>query len=318
MRQKVIVDCDPGIDDALALILAFHSPELEILGISGVNGNVSLAKVMTNIEKILTLIKPQIRPRVARGADCPLQGECFFAEDVHGEHGLGDFRSEVAAGEEWWDLFPGSAAVFLAQTASRHPGEVTLIAIGPLTNLALALRHNPESMSRVKRIVVMGGALREKGNITAHAEFNFFVDPLAAQIVLDSGIPVTLVPLDVTHRVFLGVEEMAKLEAGCGPFGRFLIQATGYDFEKKKFRGGRKAFYLHDSLAVAAVIDPDLFEAAPIPAAVETREGERYGALREAERSDVPAGQRVDVCLRVDGGRFLKMFLSRLGAEYGS
>ncbi len=314
MGKKVIIDCDPGVDDALALILAFHSPELEVIGISGVNGNVCLDRVMANIAKIIGLIRPESYPLIARGADCPLEGECCFAEHIHGEEGLGEARLDTPAGEEWEKIIPGSAAEFMCRTASANPGEVTLIAIGPLTNLALAVRHDIEAMRQLKEIVVMGGALREPGNITPNAEFNFFVDPLAAQIVLNSGIPVTLVPLDVTRRVALRAKEMEIVARIPEPFARFLTESTGYDAEKRRFRGEREAFYLHDPLAVGAVINPDLFTKSRIPVLVETHEGENYGRLVEADPSSVPGAQDVHVCLEIEGDKFLAMFLSRLAA----
>ncbi len=312
MPHKVIIDCDPGVDDALALILGFHSPEIEIVGISGVNGNVSLDKVMRNIQRVLTLIQPRQRPFVARGAERPLKGDQVFSEHVHGDDGLGRARVQPKAGEEWWNNSAAPAPEFLIETASRHPGEITLVAIGPLTNPALALRQDPAGMKKLKQIIVMGGALRESGNITPYAEFNFFVDPLAAQIVLNSGIPITLTPLDVTHRVFLTPEIMEEVGKDApDPIVRFLIESTGFDFETKKFRG-RHRFYLHDPLAVAALIRPDLFRKEKVSVAIETREGDHYGHLKETGGMDAPADQRVDVCVEVDSERFMKLFLSRL------
>ncbi len=318
MTKKVVIDCDPGIDDALALILAFHSPELEVVGISGVNGNVSLDKVMRNIEKILTLIRPETRPLVARGAERPLKGESFFAEHVHGEDGLGEWKTRSKTGEVWWRPFPGTAAEFLIQCASRSPGEITVIAVGPLTNVALALQESPERMKQIKEIVVMGGALGEKGNITPFAEFNFFVDPLAARTVLDSGIPATLVTLDATHGAPLTPQDMQIFEDKPGRFAEFLIESTGYDFMKRRFRRGRGAFYLHDPLAVAEVIIPDLFQKSRLPVFVETGEGDRYGQMREGEEGQTSPDQKADVCLSVDAGRFLQLFLSRLESQTGA
>lgn len=200
--KKVIIDCDVGVDDALALILAFHSPELEVKAVTGVNGNVPLDQVFENIQKVLTLIRPEPKPLIARGADQPLKGKTIYAHSVHGKGGLGQAKIELKRGEEWWRLFPGHGVELITQLIRQHPNEITLIAVGPLTNLALALQKDLEDMKKLKEVVIMGGAVRTKGNITPYAEFNIFSDPLAARIVFESGLPITLVPLDVTHQVF--------------------------------------------------------------------------------------------------------------------
>jgi purine nucleosidase len=312
-RKKIIVDCDVGVDDALALILAFHSPELEVLAITGVNGNVSLGKVMKNIEKVLFLLKPSGRPIIARGAENPLKGSPVHAESFHGEDGLGGVNIQPGEEEEWWKVFPGSAEELFATLARRHPGEITLIAIGPLTNLALALAGDPDGVRQLKEMVIMGGALREKGNITPYAEFNFYVDPLAAARVLNSGVPITLVPLDITHKVPLTPEVMAQRIRPMGDsFSRFVIEATGYDAREKRFREGRKVFYLHDPLAVGAVIRPRLIRMERLPVFVETAEGERYGQIHEVFPKQVAVDQKVEVGLEVRAGEFMELFLARL------
>ncbi len=313
MKKKIIIDCDVGIDDALALILAFHSAELEVLAVTGVNGNVSLEKVMKNIEKVLFLLKPPHRPFIARGARRPLQGDLLHAESFHGEDGLGGVKIQPWRGEVWWATFSGAAEELIEKMSRQHPGEITLIAIGPLTNLALGLQKNWEGMKPLKEIVIMGGALREKGNVTPYAEFNFFVDPLAAKMVLESGIPITLVPLDVTHQVPLTPEVMEKrVKPLSNPFSHFIIQAAGYDSTKRKFRADRNVFYLHDPLAVGAVINPDLVRKERLPVLVETTEGEHYGQIREVAPEKISGDQKVDICLGVDAEEFLELFLSRL------
>ncbi len=312
MKKKVLIDCDPGIDDALALILAFHSPELEVIGITGVNGNVSLEKVMINIQRVLTLIRPEHPPLVARGAEKPLRGEGVNGEFFHGEDGLGGSGIKVNPGEEWWNSFPGSAPELLIETFGRFPGEVTLIAIGPLTNLALALEKDSGGMKKVKEIVVMGGALREKGNITPYAEFNFYIDPTAAQIVMDSGIPIILVPLDATHQVALTPDFMdRRIKPLSNMFSSFALAATGYNPDEKLFRGMRNFFYLHDPLAVGSVITPNMVRKENTAVRVTTSEGEQFGRSIEIPQDQAPH-QRVETCRKVDADRFLEIFLSRL------
>jgi purine nucleosidase len=313
MKKQVIIDCDVGVDDALALILAFHSPELEIKAITAVNGNVPLEKVFINIRKVLSLVRPQQKPLIAPGADRPLQGESPNASWIHGEDGLGGAKIDQGEGEERWQIFPGRAEELITQMARQSPGEVTLIAIGPLTNLALALQEDPQGMKQLKEVVVMGGAVREPGNVTPFAEFNIHVDPLAAKMVFESGMPITLVPLDVTHQVFLSsrlVEERVKPFRD--PFSQFVVEATGYNSGEGKFRGGAKVFHLHDPLAVGAVIEPDLVRKERLSISVEAQEGERYGQTSEYVGTGAPDGPKLNVCLGVKSEKFLEFFLSRL------
>jgi purine nucleosidase len=306
--KKVIIDCDVGVDDALALILAFHSPELEVEAVTAVNGNVPLDTVFTNIQKVLSLIQPQKKPFIAKGAGQPLKGKALYAHSVHGKSGLGEAMIELEEGQEWWKSFAGSADQLIARLAHEFPGELTLIAIGPLTNLALGLQKDVEGLKKLKEIVIMGGAVRTKGNVTSHAEFNIYVDPLAAKIVFESGLPVTLVPLDVTHQVHLTpflIEK--KIKPINNPFSEFTIDATGYDLRNRRFQRGMDLIHLHDPLAVGVATDSTLVNTEKLSIHVETQEGERYGKTSEAEK-----GPKIEVCLGVNSDRFLELFLSRL------
>ena len=186
MVKKVMIDCDVGVDDALALILAFRSSELTVKAVTGVNGNVPLNQVYENIQKILSLIRPQQKPLIARGADQPLKGKSVYAHSVHGKDGLGGARIERKEGEEWWQTYLGPADELITKLAHQSPNELTLIATGPLTNLALGIQKDLEGMRLLKEVAIMGGAVRTKGNITPYAEFNIFVDPLAAKMVFES------------------------------------------------------------------------------------------------------------------------------------
>jgi len=305
--KKVLIDCDVGVDDALALILAFHSPELEVKAVTGVNGNVPLEQVFENIQKVLSLIRPKSKPFIAKGANQPLKGKTIYAHSVHGKDGLGGAKIERRKGEEFWQIFAGRADDLITNMAHQYPHELTLIATGPLTNLALALQKNPEGMRKVKEVSIMGGAVRTRGNITLHAEFNIFSDPLAAKIVFESGLPMTLVPLDVTHHVSLTSAWMEeKVKPLKNPFSKFVIEATGYNPAAQKFRN-KEVIYLHDPLAVGLVIDPNLVRTERLSLDVETQEGEHYGQIKEAKE-----GAKVEVCLGVDAKRFLELFFERL------
>lgn len=302
------MDCDVGVDDALALILAFHSPELDVKAVTGVNGNVPLEQVFKNIQKVLSLIQPKNKPLIAKGADRPLKGKTIYAHSVHGQDGLGGARINREEGKEWWQFYAGPADELITMMARKYPDEITLIAIGPLTNLALAVKKNPEGMGKLKDIVIMGGAVRTGGNITPYAEFNVFSDPLAAKIVLESGLPITLVPLDVTHRISLTPRWMEeRVNPINNSFSRFAVEATGYDSTTHQFRN-KELIHLHDPLAVGVVIDPDLVKKEKLSLYVKTQKGEYFGKIKEGF-----GGSNIDVCLTVDAERFLELFLSRLG-----
>jgi purine nucleosidase len=307
MGKKVIIDCDVGVDDALALILAFHSRELEVKAVTGVNGNVPLDLVFDNIKRILSFIEPDLHPFIARGAAQPLRGHSTYAYGVHGEDGLGGARIEKKEGQ-WWKIFSGPADKLFAEMARQNPDQITLIATGPLTNLALGIERDREGMGKLRDVVIMGGAVRTKGNITPYAEFNIFNDPLAAKIVFESGLPITLVPLDVTHQVFLtpGLIEERVRPLG-NPFSRFAIEAMGYDLTRHRFERGTDLFHLHDPLAVGVVINPDLVKKERLSLQVEAGEGDRYGFISESDR-----GPGIEACLVVNSKAFLELFLSRL------
>jgi inosine-uridine nucleoside N-ribohydrolase len=312
MRLKVLIDCDVGLDDALALILAFHSPELDVKAITGVNGNVPLNLVFKNIQRILSLIRPQNKPLIAQGADRPLRRNPVYAFPFHGRDGLGEIDLEPVK-EEYWHMSPGGAGELIPDMARQHPGEMILIAMGPLTNIALGLRRDPTAMRQFKEVVIMGGAVRERGNITPFAEFNFFADPEAAGIVIESGLPITLVPLDVTHQVFLDSEIMERrIRPLNDVFSEFVVKALGYDADTTRTRQKPERFYLHDPLAVGAAIDPTLLKKERLNLSVDTREGDQYGRSTESA-----GGRTVDVSLEVDSGRFLDLFLSRLSPFRG-
>jgi len=307
--KKVIIDCDVGVDDALALILAFHSPELEVKAVTGVNGNVPLETVFTNIQKVLSLIQPKHKPLIAKGANQPLKGKSIYAHSVHGRSGLGEAKIDLRKGKEWWKVFQGRADKLILKMARQYPDEITLIATGPLTNLALGLQKDMEGIKKLKEIVIMGGAVRTKGNVTPFAEFNIYVDPLAAKIVFESGLPITLVPLDVTHQVCLTpplIEE--RIRPINNPFSEFTIDAIGYDLNTRKFRRGTDLIYLHDPLAVGVAIKAGLVQKERLSLDVETQEGDRFGQILEAT-----GNLNIEVCLEVDSKGFLDLFLSRLG-----
>src|SRR5919109_4299505 len=207
MPKRILFDTDPGIDDACAILLALASPELSVEGLSIVHGNCSLEQGTINALSVLELASAEHIP-VARGCELPLVQPSLLAPETHGETGLGYARLPAPRTKP----IAVHGVDFLIEKILASPGEITLVAIGPLTNLALAIRQEPRIVQALKEIIIMGGALRYEGNTTALAEFNTYVDPHAAHIVYHAGIPTILVPLDVTYQCILTPADVQRLQ----------------------------------------------------------------------------------------------------------
>ena len=267
MARKIIIDTDPGQDDAVALLLALASPEeLDVLGIVAVAGNVRVAQNAKNALKILELADRTDVP-VYAGCERPIRRTLVTAEHVHGESGL----DGPDLPEPQIKLQSQHGVDFLIETLLSHePNTVTLCTLGPLTNIAVALIKAPAIAARIKEIVMMGGAYFEVGNITPTAEFNIYVDPEAAAIVLQSGVPIVMVPLDVTHQILTTQERLARIDAIGNKTGsavaKMLKFSERFDLEKYGFRGAP----LHDPCVIAYLLDPTLFQGRRINVVVET------------------------------------------------
>lgn len=265
MPRKIIIDTDPGQDDAVAILLALASPELEVLGITAVAGNVPLALTEVNALKICELAG---RPDMAvySGAGQPMLRRLVTAEHVHGKTGLDgpDLPEPKMA------LAEGHAVDFIIDCLRAHdPGTVTLCPLGPLTNIALALNRAPDIAESVQEIVLMGGGFFEGGNITPSAEFNIYVDPHAAAVVFGSGIPITVMPLDVTHKALTSRESLDAFSAlpnQTGPATAALLDFfERFDVEKYDSKGGP----LHDPNVIAYLIRPELYSGRHINVEIE-------------------------------------------------
>lgn len=265
-RQALIIDCDPGVDDAVALMLAFGSPALELLAITAVGGNVPVAKTARNA-RILRQIAGREDVPVFMGADRPLRREPAGAGEFHGAEGLGDmtpFEPAVPCAD-------GHAAdAILDRVMGRPAGSVALAVLGPLTNLALALRQEPALAHRLEPVAVMGGARSEGGNITASAEFNVWADPEAAAEVLASGCDVVMFGLDATHQVRATEARIAALEGLATPMGDTTASMMRFSQRVEREIVGWDAPPVHDPCPVAWLLKPDLFELASCRIAVET------------------------------------------------
>ncbi|MDP3339800.1 nucleoside hydrolase [Frigidibacter sp.] len=265
--RKIIIDTDPGQDDAVAILLALASPELDVLGLTCVAGNVPLPLTTRNARVICELAgRPQMK--VFAGCERPLARHLITAEHVHGKSGLDGTNLP----DPVMPMAPGHAVDFIIDTLhAQPPGSVTLCALGPLTNLATAFQRAPDIASRVSEVVLMGGAYFEVGNITPAAEFNIHVDPEAAEIVFKSGVPLVVMPLDVTHKALTTRARVEAFRALGTPVGHAVAGWTDFfeRFDMAKY--GSEGAPLHDPCTIAYLLQPDLFSGRHINVEIETR-----------------------------------------------
>ncbi|MGZ8716608.1 MAG: nucleoside hydrolase [Gaiellaceae bacterium] len=303
MSTPIVIDCDPGHDDAIAILLALASPEVELRGVTTVAGNQTLEKTTRNALKVLELAGRADVP-VAAGADAPLRRPLRVAADVHGESGL----DGPSLPEPTTRVVEAHAADFLAELI--EPG-VVLVPTGPLTNVARMLERHPDVRDRLERIVWMGGAIAE-GNVTPAAEFNAYVDPEAAAAVFGSGIPVTMIGLDVTHKALFTRAHADRLR-GTGAAGRVVAELSDFfqRFHEARYRFDGSP--VHDALAVAYVIDPTLVSTLECNIEIETASQhcdgrtvvDRWLVLGHAARN-------AHVGIDVDADRFLELLVERI------
>jgi inosine-uridine nucleoside N-ribohydrolase len=290
-----VIDTDPGIDDALALLLAWGSPELDVLALTVVAGNAPLADTARNAARLIAVRRPARLPQLVLGASAPLRRALVTATpDEHGSDGLGDATvwPPVASPPA-----SPSAAETLVALARAHGERLTLVALGPLTNLALALRLDADALRRIGRVVMMAGAVDVPGNITPDAEFNAYVDPDAAREVFDAGLRVDLVPLDATRQTTINRDQLhAALADRPGPIATCIAACTEQTFRLWGY------MHLHDPLAVGLAVDESLARWEPARIAV--------GEGGQTRRSDGTPNCRVAQVIDVE--RFLTLFFNRL------
>jgi inosine-uridine nucleoside N-ribohydrolase len=302
----VLLDCDPGHDDAIAILLALASPELELTAVTTVSGNQTIGKVTDNAIRVLDVAGADEVP-VAVGADRPLLGvPPVVADDVHGESGLDgpDLPPPSRAPE------PGHAVELLARRLGERPH--VLVATGPLTNVALLLALHPELAERIERVVIMGGAIAE-GNVTPAAEFNIWVDPEAAARLFASGLDVTMVGLDVTHRALLTPAHADVLRAA-GRAGRVVAELLDFF---ARFHADVYAFDgapIHDAMAVAQVIDPGLLVTEPLHVEIDTGYGPSRGRTVVDRWRRTGRAPNAQVAVDVDAPRFLELLCGRIAS----
>ena len=311
-RRRVILDCDPGHDDAMAILLAAASPAIELEGITVVAGNQTLAKTSLNARRVCSVAGIRGVP-IVPGADRPLRREPVVAAEIHGQSGLD--------GPDWpvptVELDPRHAAEFIAERAgAADPRPLTLVAVGPLTNVALALEREPRIVDRIDRVAIMGGAIG-LGNRTPSAEFNIYADPEAAAAVLGSGVPITLVPLEVTHRALATEAVIGRIAALGSAVSAMSVALMRYFAETYERVFGFDAPAVHDPCAVAAVIDGALVPTRRMNVAVDTTSELSLGRTVCDVYGTTGRPANVDVGVDLDVDRFWDLLVAAL-ARYGT
>ncbi len=311
---RIILDTDPGADDALTILLMLASPEVRLEAITTVHGNVGIEKTTRNALALLEFLNRKDIP-VARGCSRPLIKDSHVESgNVHGASGLGQTNLPEPTSQP----VAAHAVDYLVQRFLAEPKELTLFAIGPLTNIALAIRQEPKFAESVKEIVIMGGAIRSSGNMTPQAEFNIYEDPHAAHVVFNAGIPITLIPLDATYQCLLSSADVERLRPTRSPIAKFIRDVTAdYMAFYLKYEGF-SGCALHDPLTLATIIAPQLLRLEEHYINVDisggVSEGKTYADLMKVTKR--PANMRV--ALDAKGRDFIELFLERIEKFYAT
>ena len=307
MPKRILFDTDPGIDDACAILLALASPEVSLEGLSVVHGNCSLEQGTTNALSVLELANASHIP-VAKGCKLPLVQPSLLAPETHGDTGLGYAKLPAPRTKP----VTQHGIDFLIETILASPGEITLVAIAPLTNIALAIRKEPRIVEALNELIVMGGALRHEGNTTALAEFNTYVDPHAAQIVYQAGILTTLVPLDVTYQCILTPTDVKRLQNTASPIAKFVVDATRFYMEFHDEYQDIEGCVINDPLALALTFMPELCTYQELPVEVDLSGGISLGKTVADFYNYNKKPANLKVALGVRARDFIDLFVERI------
>lgn len=272
MTRKIIIDCDPGIDDAVALTTALFDPRLNVLAVTATAGTVGAKQATANVDAIVSAIDPPRLPRIGK-ATAPEDPAYSGDKILNGSYGLGDF----AASHSTRQHVPTSEKV-IAELLRQSPGEVTLVCLGPLTNLARLCQRDPGVIPMINKVIISGGAHRVPGNASPVAEFNLMFDPASADEVFVSPTTKSLVPLDITDQITFGVELLEQLPGKFTKAGQFLHQILPFAFRASHRQLGRELIPLVDAATIAAVVEPELFQWTEMAGRVETC-GERTAGM---------------------------------------
>ncbi len=304
--KRIIIDTDPGVDDALSFLLALASAEIKLEGLTTTQGNVAVDKATRNALSVLELTHMSDIP-VAQGSSLPLVQPLLASELVHGKSGIGNSKLPEPRNKP----IPEHAVDFLIRKILAASGGISIFPIGPMTNIAMAIRKEPKFAKSVRELVIMGGAIREGGNATPLAEFNIFADPHAAHIVFHSGIPITLIPLDVTHKCILKqshIEQLLKIKS---PISRFIADSVE-DYMKFSLTRGHAGCALHDPLTLATIIAPELLTLKEYFVDVDISGGVSMGNTFADFFNISKKTANMKVALGVRGDDFVELFLQRM------
>jgi purine nucleosidase len=305
--QRFIIDTDPGTDDAIALMMALRHAQVQVEAITTVAGNVPVEQATANALYIAELCGAEVP--VYQGTDRPVLRPPAFAHDVHGQDGLGDLEREPPRGQPQL----AHAVDALIRYALAAPGEITLVALGPLTNVALALRREPALAAALRRLVVMGGAVNTLGNVTPSAEFNIWTDPEAARMVFHAGAPVTMVGLELMWGdLLLGVEEIDRLRASGSPLAAFAVDCNHRVRDLLQKLLGEPVMALPDPIAIAVAIDPGLCRTESLYVTVETTSELTRGETVVDRWGVLGQPPNVQVCFDPDAARFKRLLFDTL------
>lgn len=305
--KKVILDVDTGVDDAWAILLALRSPELSVQGITTVAGNVDCDLTTKNTLRILELAGHTEIP-VAQGLSKPIMGDLQTGKIAHGDDGIGNVNLPEPKGKP----VNQHAVDFLIERIMAAPGEIALLPVGPLSNIATALLQEPRLAGAVREAIIMGGAVTVTGNRTPSAEFNIYTDPEAARIVFSSGMPITLVGLDVTRQTLLRQQHLDYLRKLADPVAQFVARSARVYLEFARQRFGRDGCALHDPLTVGVAIDRSLVKTRNLFVGIETRGEFTRGATVGDLYGTTKLPPNAAVCLEADIERFVDLFVKRI------
>ena len=306
-QKRIILDTDPGIDDSLAILLALASPEISLEGLSVVHGNSSTQQGTINALSVLELAKASHIP-VYQGCDLPLVQPSLLAPETHGEQGIGYAKLSAPLGQP--KVQKGSD--YLIEKIMSSPGEITLVAIGPLTNIALAIRQEPRIVENVKEVFVMGGAIRHEGNTTPLAEFNTYVDPHAAHIVFHSGMPITLTPLDVTYQCVFLKDDLNRLLKIDSPITKFIADATRFYMEFHDEYQSIEGCVINDPMTLALTFMPEICDYQELYVDVDLSGGVSMGNTFADFYKMTKKPANMKVALGVRPRDFMELFLERM------
>jgi inosine/uridine nucleosidase len=309
MPQKIILDCDPGHDDAMAILLAAASPEIDLLAITTVAGNQTLPKTTLNARRVCSVAGITNVP-VAAGCDRPLVREQRIAANIHGESGL---DGPTFSGEPSVPLDPRHGVDLIIEELMASDGDIMLVPVGPLTNIGMAMRREPRIVERIKHISIMGGAWGF-GNQTPSAEFNILVDPEAARIVFESGVPITMCGLELTHQAKATPDIIGRFADLHTPLGDFVVEMLTFFGSTYKRMHGFDGPPVHDPTAVAWVIDPTMVETQPAHVDIETHAEFSYGRTVVDLHDVAKLPKNTLVATKLDVARFWDLMVSAIGS----